>query len=172
MRQISGWTLHSTTGKYILALAVLAAAVLAGYGITLAMNGGGSSADTVTNVPVGSFGNVTQPSLDTAVDGLCQVRSDFQQGDMTAARSVFYDKSHLLLHQLAAQVQAKDVPTATNLLLAMYYVENLIPAPGGTPVPVTGADANLPPPELVTRLIAEVQQSAAVIGFQAPNCTQ
>ncbi len=171
MRQISGWTLHSTKGKYLLALAVLIVAVVAGYGITAAMSGGGSS-NTTANVPVGSFGNVTQPALDTAVAGLCQVRTDFQQSDQAAARSVFYDKSHLLLHQLAAQVQEKDVPDATNLLLAMYYVENLIPPPGGTPVPVTGPDANLPPPELVTRLIGQVQQSAAVIGFQAPNCTQ
>ncbi len=171
MRQISGWTLHSTKGKYFLALAVLIVAVLAGYGITLAMSGGGSS-NSVTNVPVGSFGNVTQPSLDAAVGGLCQARSDFQQGDQAAARTVFYDKSHLLLHQLAAQVQDKDVTTATNLLLAMYFVENVIPPPGGTPVPVTGPDANLPAPELVTRLIDQVQQSAAVIGFQAPNCTQ
>ena len=155
----------------MLAVAVLIGAVLAGYGITLALNGGGSS-DGVNNVPVGSFGNITQANLDTAVEGICAVRDDFQRGNEAAAREVFYDKSHLFLHQLAAQVQDKDVQTATNLLLAMYFVENVIPPPAQTPVPVTGPEKNLPPAELATRLIDQVQQAAPVVGFQAPNCTQ
>ncbi|HEX5369751.1 MAG TPA: hypothetical protein VFY10_10100 [Dehalococcoidia bacterium] len=170
MRQITGWTLHSTTGKVLLPIGVLIVAVLVGYGVMLATQG--SSSNGTTNVPVGSFGNVTQPALDTAVAGLCAARDDFQLGDEPAARQVFYDKSHLVLHQLAAQVQDKDVNTATNLLLAMYFVENVIPPQGQTPVPVTGPEKDLPAPELVSRLLAQVQQSAALIGFQASNCTQ
>jgi hypothetical protein len=108
-------TSRTTKGKVLLAAAVLIVAVVAGVVVTSVLGGG--TADGNAAAP-GSFGNVTQAGLTTAVEGLCGVRSDLQANDLAAARTAFYDKAHLFLHQLAAEVQVKNVDQATSLLVA------------------------------------------------------
>lgn len=170
MQQHSGLTLRTTRGKVLLGAVVLVVAVVAGLVITQATQGNGS--DTAAAVSSGSFGSVTQPSLDTAVAGLCEVRSLLQQGNQPAARAAFYDKSHLFLHQLAAQVQNKDLSQATSLLVAKYQVENLLPPDGQTPIASTDSAASSTPEQLVSDLLDQVQQSAKLLGFKAPDCSQ
>ena len=149
----------------MLAAAVLIVAVGAGF-LIIEVTQGNSGNSAIP--PIGSFGNVTQASLNTAVAGLCEVRAEIQT-NQPAARATFYDKSHLFLHQLAAEVQDKDVNQATSLLIAKYQVEALLPADSSTPVAATTATTS--PDGLVSDLIAQVQQSAAVLGFTAPNCS-
>jgi hypothetical protein len=159
--------LHTTKGRVLLGLVVVVVAAAAAFLVAQA-SGGGSGNTNFTSL--GSFGDVTQPELDTAVQGLCEVRTDLQRGDHDAAKTVFYDKAHLFLHQLAAQVQDKDVDQATSLLVAKYKVESLLLLPPETTPSATGSNGS--PDALVADLLDQVQKSAAVIGFTAPDCSQ
>ncbi len=166
MREHSGFSLQNTKVQALLAVVVLVVVVVATVLISGALGGG---SDGNSAVAPGSFGNVTQAGIDNAIDGLCEVQVDFLQGDIAAARTPFYDKAHLFLHQMAAEVQEKDVTQATSLLVAKYKVENVILLPDNPPTP-TSADGS--PDALITDLLVQVKQSAAVLGFTAPDCAQ
>jgi hypothetical protein len=146
--------------KLVFLALVLVIALAAG--VALASGGRGDSApaaDTSLTAPV------TAKSLDVAVSGLCDVRTAFQKDDAQEARTIFYDKSHLFLHQLAAAVQDTNRDRATSLLIAKYRVEDLIPA-SGQPAATSDTDPQL----LVTQLLQEVAASASLLGLSAPDC--
>jgi hypothetical protein len=146
--------------KLVFLAIVLVVAVAAGVAVASGLRGDSPSTDAS-----GLSAPVTAESLDVAVQGLCEVRSDLENDDSHAARTVFYDKSHLFLHQLAAAVQVKDRDRATSLLIAKYRVEDLMPA-SGQPQATSDTD----PPLLITQLLQEVGASAALLGMSAPDC--
>jgi len=151
--------MHRDPRKIALVAIVLVVALVAGVAVAGGLGGGSASSNA------GLSGPVTAESLDVAVAGLCQVRSDWESGDPQAARAVFYDKAHLFLHQLAAAVEVKDRDRATSLLIAKYRVEDLMPA-SGQPRPSADTDPSL----LVTQLLQEVAASASLLGLSAPDC--
>ncbi len=159
----AGFLLRNPKGQVLLGVLVLVIVAGATY---LLVGGSGNGDSGNNNIAVGSFGDVTQPSLDTAVQGLCEVRSDMQQGDLASARTAFYDKAHLFLHQLAAEVQDKDIDQASSLLIAKYQLEDLLPPQGQV---ATGA---APDGQVISDLLVQVDQSAAVLGFNAPKCSE
>jgi hypothetical protein len=136
-------------------------------GATFLLTGGSGDSNNgadATNIPVGSFGDVTQPGLERATEGLCEVRDDMKKDDLNSARTAFYDQAHLFLHQLAAQVQEKDLDQASSLLIAKYHLEDILPAEGQV---ATGA---IPDEGLIDDLLTQVHKSAEVLGFKAPDC--
>lgn len=157
--------LHTTPVKVALFAIVLGIAITTG----VAVSGALDSRTTPTDASLG--GPVTQASLSIAVGGLCEMRSDLQQQQLTAARNVFYDKSHLFLHQLAAAVESKDRTLASNLLLAKYRVEDLISSFGTTPAAGPTAET-VAPAELLNQLLGQVRTSSATLGLAAPNCQE
>jgi hypothetical protein len=140
--------------------ALLAVAVGAGVAISRAIDG-----DTGPTASAAGE-QLTARSLAIAVEGLCSVRADFESGDVEAARAVFYDKSHLFLHQLAAAVEVEDRNRATSLLIAKYRVEDLVAASDGSAI---GADPETPS-SVTTQLLHEVAAAASVLGLSAPDC--
>jgi hypothetical protein len=70
---------------------------------------------------------VPEQRLTAAVEGLCEARSDV--GDLTAARAAFYDRSHEMLHVIAAALEPVDRAHAARLLRAKQAVEAGLAAP-------------------------------------------
>jgi hypothetical protein len=162
----AGLLLQSAKVQILLGILVLVVVAGATYLLTDGSSGDSNNSADATNIPVGSFGDVTQPGLDRATEGLCEVRSDMQHGDLDGARTAFYDQAHLFLHQLAAQVQDKDLDQASSLLIAKYHLEDILPAEGQV---TTGA---APDDSVITDLLTQVHKSAEVLGFKAPECSQ
>jgi hypothetical protein len=150
--------MHRPPYKTALIVAVLAVAIVAGLVIARSLQGGSSSssADASLDAPI------TDASLDNAVQGLCSVGADLEAGDVDQARAVFYDKSHLFLHQLGAAIQDMDRDRATSLLTAKYRVEGLVDGSAA----VGGED----PSTAVPALLQEVAASASILGLTAPGC--
>jgi hypothetical protein len=146
--------------KIALLAIVLVIAIAAGVIVA-----GGLSGDAAPSA--GGSGAVSAEALDTAVSGLCQMRLALDQGDIQEARTIFYDKAHLFLHQLAAAVEVKDRDRATSLLIAKYRVEDLVPPSGQLPATAAGDTA---PSLLVSQLLQEVGPSAKILGLSAPDC--
>ena len=64
------------------------------------------------------------PSFELARDGVCQAAEAADHGDATRARSVFFDRSHQPLHELAAAAQERDRAATARLLEAKQRVES------------------------------------------------
>ncbi len=159
--------LHTSLAKVILVVVAFGLAIGAG----MAISGAFSSDSSPADVALAPTEPVTQSALNVAVAGLCSMRTNLQQGQLTDAHNIFYDKSHLFLHQLAAAVEKKDINQASNLLLAKYRVEDLISTFGATPA-ASPTPAAASPVDLVGQLLQQVQASAVLLGLQSPSCQE
>lgn len=61
--------------------------------------------------------------LQEAVHGLCQAEALARDGDVAGARAAFLNRSHTYLHELAADVTARDPAAVAALLEAKQGVE-------------------------------------------------
>jgi hypothetical protein len=75
-------------------------------------------------------------------DGLCATLDATSDGDVVAARRIFYDRSHDGLHALAARAFQVDTTAAARLLEAKYPVEALLEG-DPTPAQLTSALGDL-----------------------------
>lgn len=71
--------------------------------------------------PSGALGPVTQEAAETAFLGLCELQG---QTELEPANAIFFDRSHQMLHVIAAATDEVDREVSTKLLVAKQRVES------------------------------------------------
>lgn len=95
-----------TRRRWIIAIC-LAGAVALGAAIAVVVTSNGSNT---------AVGRLDSDRVRSSYLGLCRAEDAVAKGDANQAARIFLDSSHLPLHELAAQVQAKNPVVAGNLL--------------------------------------------------------
>jgi len=90
--------------------------VIATLGISMAISNCSGSGDRQPGEDVGRFAS--------ARGGVCQAAEAAGDGDAAGAKTIFFDRSHQPLHELAAAAQERDRGVAARLLEAKERVES------------------------------------------------
>src|ERR687892_1368525 len=99
--------------------------------------------------------------LDRAFLGLCEAGTLSARGQVDDAGEVFQDRSHELLHQLAADVQEVDPAAAAALLEAKQRVEAALVESGTDPGALS---------DLLAALRRAFAMAARELGKMVPRC--
>lgn len=118
---------------------------------------GGSGTDADAPAPSGALGPVTEAEAEETVLGLCELAD---ATDAARAEATFLDRSHAMLHVIAAATEVRDRAVAATLLEAKQLVEADL-AGDGLP---SGFRAG------VETLIEATRAALDAIGLAAPTC--
>ena len=111
-------------------------------------------------------GSPRQARLREAAQGLCSAEALARDGQVEAARSRFFDRSHAFLHELAEVVTRRDPTAAAALLEAKQRLESAL-----DPTLDTGPTPDGPQVAgLVADLRAALGSAAGVVELAVPEC--